>query len=458
MGCSGLAKLLRQVTIVQEVRMKSTKGKAAGCALAVGAVFMMFPGTALAADEVWNYRGVVDSLSGVVIRTAASESSGVAGYLQTGGTADVIEAEGDWYLVVSGDVTGYIKSEYLALGDTAEYLAGVYGYEGVETYWDGVALFSEPDANSSIVYEADAYEQFVLLEDEGSWLKVQDEDGAVLYVPAEGVRDTVVMAKATTDSTMGGSTGTSGSQDSSSSDAAVYDSGSTESYETEAPVYETEPTYETEAPVNETESTYETETPVYETEPTYETEAPVYETEPTYETEAPVYETEPTYETEAPVYETEPTYETEAPVYETEPTYETEAPVYETEPTYETEAPDSGSSSGTSSGSDLDLLAALIYCEAGNQSREGMVAVGAVVMNRVASSSFPNSISEVIYQSGQFTPASSGTLSQALANGVPSSCYEAAQAAMNGENPVGDALYFNAGSGQGMQIGDHQFY
>ena len=342
-------------------------------------------------------------------------------------------------------MTGYIKSEYLALGDTAEYLAGVYGYEGVETYWDGVALFSEPDANSSIVYEADAYEQFVLLEDEGSWLKVQDEDGAVLYVPAEGVRDTVVMAKATTDSTTGGSTGTSGSQDSSSSDAAVYDSGSTESYETEAPVYETEPTYETEAPVNETESTYETE-------------APVYETEPTYETEAPVYETEPTYETEAPVYETEPTYETEAPVYETEPTYETEAPVYETEPTYETEAPDSGSSSGTSSGSDLDLLAALIYCEAGNQSREGMVAVGAVVMNRVASSSFPNSISEVIYQSGQFTPASSGTLSQALANGVPSSCYEAAQAAMNGENPVGDALYFNAGSGQGMQIGDHQFY
>ena len=98
MGCSGLAKLLRQVTIVQEVRMKSTKGKAAGCALAVGAVFMMFPGTALAADEVWNYRGVVDSLSGVVIRTAASESSGVAGYLQTGGTATLLKrrATGIW--------------------------------------------------------------------------------------------------------------------------------------------------------------------------------------------------------------------------------------------------------------------------------------------------------------------------------------------------------------------------
>ena len=87
-----------------------------------------------------------------------------------------------------------------------------------------------------------------------------------------------------------------------------------------------------------------------------------------------------------------------------------------------------------------------------------MVAVGAVVMNRVYSSSFPNSISEVIYQSCQFTPASSGVLASALANGVPSTCYDAAVAAMNGENPVGSALYFNTGSGKGIKIGAHQFY
>ena len=49
-----------------------------------------------------------------------------------------------------------------------------------------------------------------------------------------------------------------------------------------------------------------------------------------------------------------------------------------------------------------ELLAALIYCEAGNQPYEGQVAVGAVVMNRVRSGSYPNTISEVIYQSGQF--------------------------------------------------------
>ena len=108
--------------------------------------------------------------------------------------------------------------------------------------------------------------------------------------------------------------------------------------------------------------------------------------------------------------------------------------------------------------SEEDLLAALIYCEAGNQSYDGMVAVGAVVMNRVNSDSFPSTVSDVIYQDGQFTPAYSGALDSALANGVPSTCYDAAAAALNGENPVGDALYFNAGSGEGVQLGDHQFY
>jgi hypothetical protein len=133
---------------------------------------------------------------------------------------------------------------------------------------------------------------------------------------------------------------------------------------------------------------------------------------------------------------------------------ETEAAVTETAAA-ETEA---ASASASVSSDDATLLAALIYCEAGNQSYEGMVAVGAVVMNRVASASFPSTISDVIYQSGQFTPASSGALASALSSGVPSTCYDAAVAALNGENPVGSALYFNTGSGKGTKIGAHQFY
>ena len=57
-----------------------------------------------------------------------------------------------------------------------------------------------------------------------------------------------------------------------------------------------------------------------------------------------------------------------------------------------------------------------------------------------------------------FMPTWDGSMSSALANGVPSDCYEAAQAALNGENPVGGALYFNTGSGKGIKIGAHQFY
>ena len=116
-------------------------------------------------------------------------------------------------------------------------------------------------------------------------------------------------------------------------------------------------------------------------------------------------------------------------------------------------------SASTASSGDRELLAGLIYCEAGNQSREGKVAVGAVVMNRVASSSFASTIKGVIYESGQFSPAGSGWLDSVIANGaIPSSCYEAADAALAGENPIGSAMYFNTGSGRGVKIGAHQFY
>lgn len=103
------------------------------------------------------------------------------------------------------------------------------------------------------------------------------------------------------------------------------------------------------------------------------------------------------------------------------------------------------------------LLAALIYCEAGNQPYEGKVGVGAVVMNRVASGRFPNTIEQVIYQRGQFTPAMTGKLARVIASGrIPESCFEAARAALNGETTVGGAMYFNTGYGS-FKLGDHYF-
>lgn len=121
------------------------------------------------------------------------------------------------------------------------------------------------------------------------------------------------------------------------------------------------------------------------------------------------------------------------------------------------------SSQGTSltaSADDETLLAALIQCEAGGQSQQCMLAVGAVVVNRVHSGSFPNSIRGVIYQRGQFGPASSGRLESRLASGVSPSARQAAQAALAGNDPTGGAKYFKlASSGHaGVVIGPIVFY
>lgn len=106
------------------------------------------------------------------------------------------------------------------------------------------------------------------------------------------------------------------------------------------------------------------------------------------------------------------------------------------------------------------LLAALIHCEARGESYEGQVAVGAVVMNRVRSSSYPNTIKSVIYASGQFTPAMSGKVDQVLQSGkINSSCIEAAKEALSGTSNVGDRTHFRRNNGRaGLVIGNHVFY
>lgn len=105
---------------------------------------------------------------------------------------------------------------------------------------------------------------------------------------------------------------------------------------------------------------------------------------------------------------------------------------------------------------DLTLLAAIIECEAGGESYECQLAVGAAVINRVKSSSYPNSISGVIYQKGQFGPASSGKLARKLSGRISSSCYSAAQEAMAGVDNTGGCTSFND-HGSGISIGNMKF-
>ena len=124
----------------------------------------------------------------------------------------------------------------------------------------------------------------------------------------------------------------------------------------------------------------------------------------------------------------------------------------------EQQAATASSASVTAGSGELNLLAAIIECEAGGESHTGKVAVGAVIMNRVRSGQFPNSITEVVYQSGQFSPVASGRLAAVLSRGARSDCFQAAQEALNGSNPIGGALYFNSGSGRGQQIGNQHFF
>ena len=94
----------------------------------------------------------------------------------------------------------------------------------------------------------------------------------------------------------------------------------------------------------------------------------------------------------------------------------------------------------SSSTSDLQLMARAINGEARGEPYEGQVAVGAVILNRVRSSQFPNTIAGVIYQSGAFTAVSDGQINAPIDEG--STVYKAAQDAKNGWDPTGGCIYY----------------
>ena len=90
--------------------------------------------------------------------------------------------------------------------------------------------------------------------------------------------------------------------------------------------------------------------------------------------------------------------------------------------------------------SDIQLMARAINGEARGEPYEGQVAVGAVILNRVKDSRFPNTISGVIYQSGAFTAVADGQINAPIDES--SSVYKAAQDAMNGWDPTGGCVYY----------------
>ena len=100
----------------------------------------------------------------------------------------------------------------------------------------------------------------------------------------------------------------------------------------------------------------------------------------------------------------------------------------------------SKAASGSSNASDIQLMARAINGEARGEPYEGQVAVGAVILNRVKDSRFPNTIAGVVYQSGAFTAVSDGQINAPIAE--DSTVYKAAEDAMNGWDPTGGCVYY----------------
>lgn len=271
--------------------------------------------------DAWETKAAANVNTYANVRTEASADAEKAGVMPKGAAAEVIEKEGEWTRIVSGDVEGYVKTELLAFADEAKNIyQETYGNQGTVTA-SSLRVRNTPSLEGQQIGSKKKGSMVEILSQEGDWYQIEHGDGSA-YVAAEYVQ-----------------TGEA----------------------TAVTVEEYKEQQATEVAVNV-------------------------------------------------------------------------------------------------GNGELDLLAAIIQCEAGGESHTGKVAVGAVIMNRVRSGQFPNTITEVVYQSGQFSPVASGILSSVLSQGARSDCYQAAQEALNGSNPVGGALYFNSGSGRGIQIGNQHFY
>ena len=446
-------------------------------------------------EDAWDKVAMINDDAvdtGVNIRATADKDGEVVGYLYYGMAAWVIDKGDEWTEITSGDITGFVKNDYLLYGRDVIGLADHYGYEGVATTWDDVKLFSAEDADSDVmdVLETGAY--FILLQDEGHWLTVQVGTDGLGYVSSEDVSKVLILDTAVDkDELYEGNDLVPMNRE---TEADTEETEETDPAETETP--------ETTAPETSTPETdwQQPETSAPETNPP-QTETSAPETNPP-QTETSAPETSPP-QTETSAPETNPP-QTETSAPETNPpqtetsdpgsgdnggwydadtdTYydangnvigkKNNSPAPETpetngETTPETSAPDDGtgesgedgwydadsdtyydadgnvidndyeaasyaedSEAGEATSDDIGLLAALIYCEAGSDDYDSMLAMGRMVMDCVYSTEYPDTVSEVIYQSGLFASASNGALSDALAGGVPSACYEAAAAVM----------------------------
>ena len=281
----------------------------------------------------------------VNIRKEPSQDSEKVGVLYKDCGGDILEQQGDWTKIKSGDVTGWVSDEYLYFGEEAQKEAKEVGILTAYTQTETLRVRKEPNLDSGVLGLLAMREAVEAVEEQGDWVSISYE-GVTGYVASEYVK-------------------------------VEFDLDTAESVEAIKAREEAEKEAARAQAAAEREATRKQQKEAVLT-----------------------------------------------------------------------------------SASELNILAALVQCEAGGESYEGQLAVASVVMNRVRSGAYPNTVTDVIYASGQFSPANSTKMSNlALTGNIKASCLQAAQEAINGNCNVGDALHFRrAGNKDGIIIGNHVFW
>lgn len=292
----------------------------------------------------------------VNVRADASESSTLLGKLYSGCGGEILDQKGSWTKIKTGNLTGWIRNDYLLFGESAKKLADASVTKTATSIADTLRVRKEPSESASVYSLLARGDEIAAVEELGEWVSVEYADGTLAYVSAKYVTISDELGKGET-----------------LEEISARELAEKKEKETAASAEKTDS--------KDTNNAGGVPVPT-----------------------------------------------------------------------------NNGAIAGDVN--DVQLLAALIQCEAGYECYEGQVSVGTVVMNRLRSGRYGNSIYSVIYAKSQFSPAGSGMVAKVYAQGPKASCVQAAQEAMSGVSYVGNATKFrNIRSGYtGIVIGNHVFW
>lgn len=325
----------------------------------------------------------------VNVRAEASTDSAIVGHMNIGACGDVLAQADGWVQITSGDVKGYVKADYVTVGEEAYALAKKYYSMTAVAKEDGINLRAAASKDAEVVgavYENVTYTVTPEKTDD-AWVCLQVATGAEGYASADYMEVT-------------------------------------EGYRVAEPVDEVEA--ENDATSEDTASTTE---------------------------------------------EKKATGSVEENKQTTQTTTEKPSTTQQTTTEATTQANNSstiGSSSRTPvslSDADINLMAAVMTLECGSESYEGQLAVANVILNRLQSGAWGNTISSVVYAANQFSVVSDSRLQGLIQNGAQASCIQAARDACAGNNNIEDLMSFRPARnvdtstlGTYKQIGNHVFF